>query len=76
MKAKAARLEIKRQQQAIRAKEVAREKAIHDEEVRWVPPLSSSGFSDELQLLAGYAVWPVATDHGQRRQMLSGMQSG
>ncbi|GMF39579.1 unnamed protein product [Phytophthora fragariaefolia] len=34
MKAKAARLEIKRQQQAIRAKEVAREKAIHDEEVR------------------------------------------
>ncbi|KAE8916003.1 hypothetical protein PF005_g13064 [Phytophthora fragariae] len=34
MKAKAARLEIKRQQQAIRAKEVAREKAIHDEKVR------------------------------------------
>ncbi|KAG6620347.1 Exocyst complex component 4 [Phytophthora cinnamomi] len=34
MKAKAARLEIKRQQQAIRAKEVAREKAIHDENVR------------------------------------------
>uniref|UniRef100_M4BMY2 Uncharacterized protein n=1 Tax=Hyaloperonospora arabidopsidis (strain Emoy2) TaxID=559515 RepID=M4BMY2_HYAAE len=33
MKAKAARLEIKRQQQAIRAKEVAREKAIHDENV-------------------------------------------
>ncbi|OWZ08099.1 Exocyst complex component 4 [Phytophthora megakarya] len=33
MKAKAARLEIKRQQQAIRAKEVAREKAIHDEKV-------------------------------------------
>ncbi|RLN98472.1 hypothetical protein BBJ28_00005775 [Nothophytophthora sp. Chile5] len=34
MKAKAARLEIKHQQQAIRAKEVAREKAIHDEKVR------------------------------------------
>ncbi|KAF4031676.1 hypothetical protein GN244_ATG16484 [Phytophthora infestans] len=34
MKAKAARLEVKRQQQAIRAKEVARERAIHDEKVR------------------------------------------
>ena len=36
MKAKATRLEIKRQQQAIRAKEVAREKAIHDENVAYV----------------------------------------
>ena len=34
MKAKATRLEIKRQQQEIRAKEVAREKTIHDEKVR------------------------------------------
>lgn len=35
MKAKAARLEIKRQQQAIRAEEVAREKALHEEKVRY-----------------------------------------
>ncbi|CAH0486478.1 unnamed protein product [Peronospora farinosa] len=34
LKAKAARLEIKRQQQVIRAKEVAREKTIHNEKVR------------------------------------------
>ncbi|KAJ0412054.1 hypothetical protein ATCC90586_004600 [Pythium insidiosum] len=34
MKEKAARLEIKRQQQAIRAAEVAREKALHEEKVR------------------------------------------
>ncbi|DAZ95581.1 TPA: hypothetical protein N0F65_006067 [Lagenidium giganteum] len=34
MKEKAARLEIKRQQQAIRAEEVAREKAIQEEEYR------------------------------------------
>ncbi|CAH0478390.1 unnamed protein product [Peronospora belbahrii] len=34
MMAKAARLEIKRQQQGIRAKEIAREKAIHEEKVR------------------------------------------
>lgn len=34
MKEKAARLEIKRQQQAIRAQEVAREKALHEEKVR------------------------------------------
>jgi hypothetical protein len=34
MKEKAARLEIKRQQQAIRAEEVAREKALHEEKVR------------------------------------------
>ncbi|CAI5723095.1 unnamed protein product [Peronospora destructor] len=34
MKAKAARLETKRQKQVIRAKEVAREKTIHDEKVR------------------------------------------
>jgi hypothetical protein len=36
MKEKAARLEIKRQQQAIRAAEVAREKALHEEKVRYV----------------------------------------
>jgi hypothetical protein len=34
MKAKAARLEIKRQQQVIRAAEVANEKAIHEENAR------------------------------------------
>lgn len=34
MKEKAARLEIKRQQQAIRAQEVAHEKALHEEKVR------------------------------------------
>lgn len=34
MKEKAARMEIKRQQQAIRAQEVAREKALHEAHVR------------------------------------------
>lgn len=37
MKEKAARLAIKRQQQAIRAAEVAKEKAQHEELVRCVP---------------------------------------
>jgi hypothetical protein len=37
MKEKAARLAIKRQQQAIRAAEVAEEKARHEALVRWVP---------------------------------------